>query len=159
MTTRKEHNEKKIQNSRFYVERKEELIHLRQIGYTYEEIGEEFGITRQRVYQIVGDENSAVIRRIKQRERRRYVLERFGNVCNICGFSDWRALQIDHINGGGKQEVKQIGSNAAFYKILVDMPTKELKSKYQVLCANCNWIKRYENNEIKSKDGISIAPT
>ena len=68
--------------------------------------------------------------------------------CAKCGFEDIRALQIDHINGGGTAHFKAIfndrgGSN--FYRWL---KINSFPSGYQVLCANCNWIKRHENKEL-----------
>jgi len=55
---------------------------------------------------------------------RQKVVDSLGGVCVRCGFSDIRALQIDHI-----------------------------KNKYQLLCANCNWIKRYEDKEKRELGG------
>jgi len=72
------------------------------------------------------------------------VYELLGNKCVHCGFSDIRALQIDHINGGGNKEVRKVSGN--YYKfLLTDIPNNP--EKYQTLCANCNWIKRSINNE------------
>ena len=91
-------------------------------------------------------------RMAKQRsDWRIMVIGHLGGVCCRCGFSDIRALQIDHINGNGNQERKQFCSNSpAFY-------TKVLNDKgenYQLLCANCNWIKRSENGEFRSLKNI-----
>src|SRR6266404_2437396 len=69
--------------------------------------------------------------------------ELLGNTCCICGFTDWRALQIDHIYGGGLQEIRSAGHSTYIrFKRVLDNP-----ENYQLVCANCNWIKRYENNE------------
>ena len=57
-------------------------------------------------------------------------------------YIDIRALQIDHINGGGRQHRKQMGSTGKFYKYVLTHP-----EEFQLLCANCNQIKRKENNE------------
>jgi len=66
--------------------------------------------------------------------------------CQRCGFSDIRALTIDHINGKGFEHRKKIGKwgGHEFYQWLKrnDFPTG-----YQVLCMNCQWIKRFENSE------------
>jgi hypothetical protein len=67
---------------------------------------------------------------------------RFGNKCNRCGFADYRALQIDHVHAGGTREHQKLGRRKFFKKVLSDTT-----GAYQLLCANCNWIKRYENNE------------
>ncbi len=69
------------------------------------------------------------------------VLKILGGVCVKCGYDDARALQIDHIDGGGTNEVKRIGTYAMYRKIL------ENPEGYQLLCANCNWVKRAENYE------------
>lgn len=61
----------------------------------------------------------------------------------MCGFADYRALQIDHKNGNGRRERKELGGNKiALYKRVVANP-----DSYQCLCANCNWIKRAEEHE------------
>jgi hypothetical protein len=77
----------------------------------------------------------------QQRVRRR-LLDALGGKCITCGFSDWRALQIDHTNGDGRSDPHRYGSRNNYAKVVLANP-----SKYQVLCANCNWIKRYENGE------------
>jgi len=69
--------------------------------------------------------------------------------CVNCGFSDKRALQIDHINGGGNQERKNRGAASQYRFILTKL--EEGSKDYQILCANCNWIKRAENNEINQR--------
>jgi len=87
--------------------------------------------------QINGD------RRNLRRELRQRVFEKLGNKCVRCGFSDVRALQIDHVHGGGVKECGKIGSTIMLSrKVLADT-----EGNYQLLCANCNWIKRDENNE------------
>lgn len=67
-----------------------------------------------------------------------------GNQCARCGFDDTRALQLDHVNGGGVKELRATGNKKYYYRKAL----RELKSgnkKYQILCANCNWIKRFED--------------
>jgi hypothetical protein len=78
------------------------------------------------------------------RQWRGKVLEKLGDKCRRCGFSDLRALQIDHVFGGGNKEIAKFGrSRQAYYKhVLADV-----NGRYQLLCANCNWIKRCENRE------------
>jgi hypothetical protein len=52
-------------------------------------------------------------------------------------------LQIDHINGGGRKQHKKLGSNSTrFYKYILTH-----LSEFQLLCANCNWLKRKKNGE------------
>ena len=56
---------------------------------------------------------------------------------------DERTLQIDHISGNGKLEIMSFKNRTDYYCHVLE--NKE--NKYQLLCANCNWIKRYENKE------------
>jgi hypothetical protein len=79
------------------------------------------------------------------------ILTHYGNgiaKCAMCGIEDMRVLTIDHINGGGKKHRESINKKAGhdFYKWLKD---NAYPDGYQVLCANCQWIKRIENNEYK----------
>ena len=63
-----------------------------------------------------------------------------------CGFSDIRALQLDHIAGGGlKERDKFKGPVTMYYYYSKNLDIA--KEKLQVLCANCNYVKRYENEE------------
>ena len=77
------------------------------------------------------------------------VIAFLGGVCVRCGFSDARALQIDHVRGGGKRELKGVRRSAYYKSVMADTT-----GKYQLLCANCNWIKRYDNNELKSPEVV-----
>lgn len=69
-----------------------------------------------------------------------------GKKCVRCGFSDERALQFDHINGDGRLERRQKGGLDYYLFYYAEHP-EIVVSKFQVLCANCNWIKRAENKE------------
>ena len=80
-----------------------------------------------------------------RREARLEVVRLLGGVCVKCGFDDTRALQIDHVNGGGGQERRKV-SNQKMYTLILE-EVKQGSSKYQILCANCNWIKRHEKGE------------
>lgn len=68
------------------------------------------------------------------------------NECAKCGFKDMRALSIDHINGGGRQHTKLINGNLYLWLINNNHP-----NGFQVLCMNCQYIKRTENNELRKR--------
>ena len=76
--------------------------------------------------------------------RRVRAFEKLGGKCVHCGETDFRCLQIDHINGGGSKHFEQRGTINLLSDVLKD---PDAKSKYQLLCANCNWKKRYDNKE------------
>jgi predicted restriction endonuclease len=81
--------------------------------------------------------------RLYRRELKRIVLEKYGQSCQLCGYEDIRALQIDHINNNGAEERKALGGQSVsgwrFYQHLV---ANNLPGGYQTLCANCNMIKQ-----------------
>ena len=71
-----------------------------------------------------------------------------GEVCNKCGFNDSRALQIDHIGGGGTAQLRRGSGSTYLNEVIKSVLNKE--NKYQLLCANCNWIKRTNNKNIEA---------
>ena len=76
---------------------------------------------------------------------RNLVLDAYGPRCATCGYdADRRALQLDHVNGGGNKERRNGGYWPMLAKALRDMDS----GAYQILCANCNVIKRYEAGEL-----------
>jgi len=87
-----------------------------------------------------------VISNAVSRELRNRVLEYLGGKCRKCGFSDRRALQIDHVHSDGKTErtgEKGLSPSRFYERVLATKPN----TRYQLLCANCNWIKRVERKE------------
>jgi hypothetical protein len=96
-------------------------------------------------------ENQKPKRRELAVEIRKKVLEKLGNKCVRCGETDWRCLQIDHINGSGSKLRRQFKTAYDFYKfILEELNSGKTPNELgiQCLCANCNWRKRYENKEL-----------
>jgi len=61
--------------------------------------------------------------------------------CTRCGFSNPNALQIDHKQDDGALDRTRFKSNSGMIAYYIRNPI-EAKEKLQVLCANCNWIKR-----------------
>ena len=86
--------------------------------------------------------------RLKNHTLRKDALLKLGGVCIVCGFNDPRALQIDHVNGGGTAERLATGRcQNTIHKFVLE----DTVGKYQLLCANCNWIKRHTNGEFSRK--------
>lgn len=76
------------------------------------------------------------------------IIDLLGGKCILCGFNDWRALQVDHKNGGGCKDRKNIAHSPSALQKKILESIERGEDKYQLLCANCNWIKRYENYEL-----------
>ena len=84
----------------------------------------------------------------KSKKCRLSIIKYLGKKCVKCGFKDIRALQLDHIKGGGNQEVKMRKGMVRVYRYYAEH-LDEVDSHLQVLCANCNWIKRYVKKEVR----------
>ena len=74
-------------------------------------------------------------------KKRAEMVAALGGVCQRCGFADSRALQVDHVNGGGNRELRASNSRTTLANVLAR------SGEFQLLCANCNWIKRVEQGE------------
>lgn len=90
---------------------------------------------------------------VSQKERnKRYrlslklkVLKHYGESCSNCGFSDYRALAIDHVDDNGAEERANLGNRYFaghnFYAWLIK---QNYPKGYQTLCSNCNNIKQWD---------------
>lgn len=97
---------------------------------------------------------SCISHKEARHQRKLEVIKKLGGKCVRCGFSDIRALQIDHINGNGRKELMSFKSHRdALIRNILQLSANEMNTKYQLLCANCNWIKRFENNEHTGNNG------
>lgn len=69
--------------------------------------------------------------------------------CAMCGIEDVRILCIDHISGNGAEQRRTVNGvprslGAPFYRWL---RRNNYPTGYQILCLNCNVIKRIEHHE------------
>ena len=96
------------------------------------------------IYERDSEKRKETYRRLKSA-----VFQLLGRKCVRCNFEDMRALQIDHIHGKGYLHRKRI-QGKAFYRHILENSIRSL-SDYQILCANCNWIKRDEQNENRGR--------
>lgn len=136
--------EKRKPYQRRYREEHKEQISQRQKEY-YKKHREE-RLQYDRNHYKINREKILKRNRTRTEKLRISILKLLGSKCVKCGFDDVRALQIDHTHGGGRKDRKRSGSSRNFYQRVL----KEIKigsKDYQLLCANCNWIKRLENNE------------
>ena len=102
---------------------------------------------REREYKKMRREDPGYVERLRSHARdynrrlRQAVLERLGQKCSRCGYKDVRALEIDHKFGGGTEERRRLGYPTYYVHVLRHL------DRFQILCANCNMIKRRENGE------------
>lgn len=66
-------------------------------------------------------------------KRRRDVLEHYGGKCACCGELSFEFLSIDHINGGGNKQKREMGRHKMWNWLHKDRP-----EGFRVLCHNCN---------------------
>jgi len=148
----------------------QKAIELRLQGLSYEKIGRELGVSNQRVHQVLTGYRPKPTDRLKER-RRRYrsnwrkshpdlvaiknrkmterrkllVITHYGNgkaQCVKCGFTDIRALTLDHIDYCGANHRGKKGQ--VLYSFLL---RNNYPDGFQTLCMNCQWIKRHQNSE------------
>lgn len=62
-----------------------------------------------------------------------------GGKCAHCGEDDWNCLEIDHVNGDGKQEQEKFRHRqAAKMDMLRSIVISGPQGRYQLLCGNCH---------------------
>ena len=81
----------------------------------------------------------------RRTELRQEVVQMLGGKCQWCGNPDPRVLHVDHKYMSPRDEKANIGNQETVFRLIVDGLIS--KDVYQILCANCNWIKKVENNE------------
>ena len=108
---------------------------------------------RQRLYR----ERHPGMEKSRREIIRKDVLTHYGNgklACVKCGFTDIRALSIDHVHGREYNENTQRKRGekttpaSDFYRKL---KREFYPTGYQTLCMNCQWIKRHENFELSKE--------
>lgn len=66
----------------------------------------------------------------------------FGGKCAECNITDWRVLELNHLNGNRKDDIEKYKSLAKLYRAVLngERTTEDLN----LLCANCNVIHEYK---------------
>ena len=77
-------------------------------------------------------------------ELRLAAILKMGSACRMCGYSDARALEMDHIESLMKTGEKRLPTKQTYLEII---NAKFPAEKYQLLCANCHRIKSYEHGD------------
>lgn len=93
----------------------------------------------------------------RRNKARKAIRDFFGGKCARCGFNDYRALDVDHINGNANKEGRVAVETLWPW---VEAHPQEARLKYQLLCANCNRIKMHERKEwpgVPRKEVLHVA--
>jgi len=144
---RESHSEEAQEYSRLYYElhSEEAREYRRRYRKDYPEKIREENRRYKRTHPNKGKESSRRYQRALKIEILSYYSD--GNLkCVICAEKRLACLSIDHIRGGGEAHRKEIKGTGGgfFYKWL---KKNGYPNGYQVLCMNCQWIKREKNNE------------
>lgn len=75
----------------------------------------------------------------RERLKRRF-FEMYGDTCAGCGFDNPKALTLDHVNHNGNKERREMGERGPYRRAT----EKHRPEEYQVLCMNCQFIKRVD---------------
>ena len=76
------------------------------------------------------------------------VFTHYGKVCCICGFSDTRALTVDHSNQRGNKHVVN-GKRLTSYQLCRWLVANDFPVGFRVLCANCQFIVYHDHTDGK----------
>lgn len=143
---------KKAYMDSYRLNNREKLIAKRKKYYDSHK--EELRLKRRRYYQEHKDKIKADAKRtgpIVRDKQRIAVLKHYSGgtmSCCQCGFSDIRALCLDHSNGGGTEHRRKLGNGI---NVWLWLARHGFPPGYRILCANCNTIKARENREYGSK--------
>jgi len=126
--------ERRLRYGRWYRSRPEYREYIRKYN----------AIHRDKIY-----ERKNALRRMHAKRLKEEVFRHYSPslICQNCGFADLRALSIDHVSGGGGSHRRAIGrerGGTLFYEWLKH---NGYPIGYQVLCMNCQFIKRIESKE------------
>ncbi len=73
---------------------------------------------------------------------------KLGGKCSVCSESRTPVLSIDHVHGDGALHRSTMNRNR---KKLYDSILEDTQGRFQILCMNCQWMKRHEQQEYKKK--------
>lgn len=138
---------KKYQNSNYYERNKEKILEQSRQRYLLIKDTPEYKALKLKNAKARYKNKREHItnqRRERNKKARLEVMNLLGGaVCKSCGYTDMRALQFDHIDGSGRVDRKKYGGQPT--KVWARI--KREQHLFQVLCANCNSIKRHEERE------------
>lgn len=84
--------------------------------------------------QTFGKEKHKISQKKYKTKLRKELLAAYGGKCACCGETTEEFLELDHINGDGAKQRKEVGRDICRILKKLGYPKKE----YRLLCANCN---------------------
>ncbi len=103
---------------------------------------------KQRQFSLPFNFKSALTTKERYYQGKETVLTYYGKgklACVLCGFTDTRALSIDHINGDGAAHRKTF--KGSLYNWLIK---HKYPAGFRTLCMNCQWITKSEKHLVRS---------
>jgi len=103
-------------------------------------------IKKQRMYQREWvkrkrERTKEIRRKYRQRLRKR-VIDKLGGKCVICECDEYKVLEINHINGGGRKEYKERFGNSQKRYHLAILNGKRRSDDLEIRCIVCNALHR-----------------
>ena len=128
---------------------KEDIMDKAEICKKWRERNAERVLSYRKTYNNEHKSERQLYRKEWQQKLRQQVLAFLGGRCSVCGETDWRMLQIDHIHGNGTADPFRKAGAVPLYRAILMMENPH--KVYQILCANHNWVKKYEEDENASR--------
>jgi hypothetical protein len=91
-------------------------------------------------------------KRSEQKNRKLRCFAFYGQVCACCSETNFKFLNIDHVNGDGNKHRKEIGGTFANSKLYSWLIRNDFPSGFQTLCFNCNRGRWMNNNVCPHKE-------
>jgi len=146
--------------SKEYYQRRKNDPHFREVknkaSLAYTRRHAEMNRIRSKTYYQENKHRYNNTRSSRRQHYRDLLFEALGGAkCVRCGFSDRRALQFDHINGDGTKKIHHDESKDSHTYVIYANDPELARKTFQVLCANCNAIKRSERYKSPLRNIVS----
>ena len=122
---------------------KEDILRLRSIGYTYNEIQKELGCSKGTIsYHLgYGQKQKTKARSQKRREEIRNLIRshKEGIPCNDCGILyPYYIMDFDHVEDNKVENISKMAQWYSIEEILVEI------KKCEIVCSNCHRQRTYD---------------